>query len=156
MAAAKAPEREVCQRHMPFSATPAPAKSARQNNAYIRHQARAWHVITDVRGVSSSKRTTQATMPILQFGLQLYAQEYGALPEVTENSTVLQILTGGNPHKASFYSATDAEHAAGQLLDGWERPYVFERTTHNWIIRSAGADGIHRTQDDLTLEALVR
>ncbi|MDF3056127.1 MAG: hypothetical protein K0R17_342 [Rariglobus sp.] len=117
--------------------------------------ATAWHVITDVRGVSSSKRSTQASMPFLQVGLRLCVQEYGALPEATENSTLFKILTGANPRKLRFCSATEAEHAAGQFLDGWERPYVFQKTAGNLIILSAGSDGIHYTKDDLTLETLV-
>lgn len=94
-------------------------------------------------------------MPHLQIGLQLYAREYGSLPETTENPKVFEILTGRNPRKLPFCSATEAEHAARQFLDGWERPYVFQKATDNVIIRSAGSDGIHYTQDDLTLEALA-
>jgi hypothetical protein len=39
LAAAKATENEVCQRHMPFPATPAPVKSTREAVAYFCNQA---------------------------------------------------------------------------------------------------------------------
>lgn len=87
----------------------------------------AWHVITDVRGVTSSKRSTQATMPFLQLGLQLYVHEYGALPETTENPTLFKILTGANPLKLSFCSATEAEHAAGQFWTAGSAPMFFRK-----------------------------
>jgi hypothetical protein len=93
-------------------------------------------------------------MSLLRRGLQLYIQEYGALPDAADNSKLFGILTGTNPLKLRFCSATEAEHAVGQFLDGWERPYFFIKTADNLIINAAGSDGIHHTKDDLTLEAL--
>lgn len=113
----------------------------------------AWHTITDVRGVTSSKRSTQSSMPFLKTGLQLYVQEYCTLPEVTEGPELFKILTGANARKLRFCSAKEVENAAGQFLDGWDRPYGFEKTPGNLIIRSSGEDGIFHTKDDLTIEA---
>jgi hypothetical protein len=109
---------------------------------------------TGVRGMSS-KRSTLREMHALQLGLSLYAQEYGGVPDETSNTRILELLTYGNPRKLSFYSAPSHLVRDGLLLDDWEHPFVFQKTTDNMVILSAGKDGIYYTKDDLTLSALV-
>ena len=77
------------------------------------------------------------------------------MPEETSNTRILELLTGGNPRKLSFYSAPTHLVQNGQLLDSWGHPFLFQKTTGNLLLRSAGKDGLYHTKDDLTLSALA-
>ncbi|MFH1498353.1 MAG: type II secretion system protein GspG [Verrucomicrobiota bacterium] len=92
---------------------------------------------------------TKAEMSHLSIGLQLYRQEFGSFPEATGNAELIQALTRNNPRKLSFYSLSPGRYPDGVLLDGWERPFVFEKTETGFLIRSAGKDGVLDTKDDL-------
>lgn len=109
---------------------------------------------TCVRGVTSDQRSTQRAMSDLRSSLLLHVQEYGTLPEESADASVLEILCGKNPRKLRFYSAAPDQVRNGQLLDSWGHAFLFQKTTDNIVIRSAGKDGLYHTQDDLPLALL--
>ena len=92
---------------------------------------------------------TKAEMSQVSMGLQLYRQEYGTYPEPTDNAELIQVLSKNNPRKLSFYTLSPSRNPDGVLLDGWSRPFVFEKIPDGFRIRSAGKDGVFGTRDDL-------
>ena len=100
--------------------------------------------------IDGRKLRTQQEMRTLQQALSYHVQEYGTLPTESPEATMVEILSGRNPRKVSFYSATEDKVRDRQLLDDWNRPFIFLKIKNSLEIRSAGKDGILYTFDDLT------
>jgi len=108
-------------------------------------------------GPSKETSLTQSAIGEAATGLCLYHQEYGQFPSETDNSLLVQILTGDNPRKLNFYTLDQEQSKTGQFIDGWGKPLVFKKTaTESLLIRSAGKDRRYSTPDDLTHEVFMR
>lgn len=88
--------------------------------------------------------------------LVIYHQEYGGLPDETDNAMLVQILEGDNPRKLKFYLLDRKRSKTGQFIDGWGKPLLFKPNVTGLLMRSAGKDGIYYSLDDITQEAQVR
>ncbi len=115
-------------------------------------------IIIPTGGCGPSKETsrTRVEMSQAQVSLYLYNQEYGQLPEETDNPMIVQILEGDNPRRLKFYTADRKRSKTGEFIDGWGMPLLFKPNDTGILIRSAGKDRLYYTKDDLTIEATTR
>lgn len=109
-------------------------------------------MITGCPMTSPRRAVTTNEMTQVSLALKLHREEYGRYPALTDNGRLMSLLGGVNPHRISFYSMNQNRHPNRVLLDGWGRPFVFEKTETGFRIRSAGEDGVLQTKDDLVME----
>lgn len=108
-------------------------------------------------GYGSAETTEREDMAIVGASLQRFwlLLKNPDLLRVGSNQEILAGLSGGNPEGMAFAPAEGPYvDASGQLLDRWGRPLFFHALSLTHIeIRSAGADGVFYTADDVTHSA---
>lgn len=80
-----------------------------------------------------------------------YRNRFGGNP-VGNNAEIVRELDGGNA-KGAIYLSSDLRriNTAGELVDEWGTPYFFHQESREVMeVRSAGADRVMWTPDDLT------
>jgi hypothetical protein len=101
--------------------------------------------------IGSPKVTPEKETSMVLELFQIYRREFGAFPAGEGNAQFMNALRGANPGKLPIFPL---EHprldAKGNLLDPWQRPYIFHAVSRDRLeIRSKGPDGEIFTADDV-------
>jgi hypothetical protein len=98
-------------------------------------------------------RTTlmQAQFAGMFVAYKAYTQEFGTLPETTQNKDFIAALTGKNPKKIVFFDPAPKQlNEKGEILDNWGTPIrVTLHADEPPLFLSAGKDKIFGTRDDI-------
>jgi hypothetical protein len=88
----------------------------------------------------------------MRTAIRNYGSTFGGNP-VGTNQEITQQLAGGNPKQINFLKADGNRiNSNGELVDVWGTPYFFHQLSGKEMeIRSAGADRVMWTPDDLVI-----
>ena len=86
----------------------------------------------------------------MRITIRQYAAAFGENP-VGTNPEITSALQGSNPKQINFLKPDgNRVNGKGELVDVWGTPYFFHQLSgHEMEIRSAGADRVMYTADDL-------
>ena len=108
--------------------------------AEIRTGDRRWEDVDMlVRALNAEKTSrVQAELESIATALESYRREHGSYVEARTEAALIDHL---NPRYLARIIRVDA----------WHKPYEYEGTRSNFVLRSAGPDGKSNTADDLTV-----
>jgi hypothetical protein len=88
----------------------------------------------------------------LRTTFRAYASAFGGNP-IGTNEEITRALAGENPKQTRFLKETDRVNDRGELVDPWGTPYFLHQlSAREMEIRSAGADRLMWTADDIVLK----
>jgi len=81
-----------------------------------------------------------------------YKEEYGTLPQTSENYQLIKILQQDNPRKISFLENNSNDfNSNGEIVDPWGTPFRITFDSDSKVhAASAGPDKVFGTPDDVT------
>ena len=94
-----------------------------------------------------------ATLDSIRRSIRDFGSRFNGNP-VGNNSEITAALNGGNPKQIKFLDpAIHRLNEKGELLDSWGTPFFFHQLSASEMeIRSAGADNIMWTEDDVVTQ----
>lgn len=131
-------------------AAPAPLPAPNPPSA-VRQSPAAPPLPSAARPAPDSPDPALAAVEGIARDIREYRNRFGGNP-VGNNAEIVRELDGGNA-KGAIYLSSDLRriNTAGELVDEWGTPYFFHQESREVMeVRSAGADRVMWTPDDLT------
>ncbi len=109
----------------------------------------------------SPEEQTRAGLKRLAGAMTAYASAQGNLP-ISDPATIIKTLRGPDPAAPGFLKVEDGELSPeGAWVDGWRRPIQIFTSAKEYLLRSAGKNGVFddfqsQERDDIILGGEIR